>query len=121
MCGWQICKLYAGQLFLKDKIDSQDQKAKGDKVISPQCFIFKDQQCKNGKNYECDNLLYDLELKEAEWAAIAIKAYPIGRYLKSIFKQCDAPANEDNAHEAQTIEAFHILKPQVPIPCQGHK
>ncbi len=108
-------------LFLKNEIDREDQTAESDEMVHSEGLMFEHQQRKHRKHDQRDDLLYHLELKEAERAAIAIEADPIGRHLKGIFKQCDAPADEYDAEQTQRVEAFDVFEFQMPVPCHGHK
>jgi hypothetical protein len=90
-------------------------------MVQPQCLILKYQQCEYGKNDQGDDFLYHLELKKTERAAIAIKADPIGWYLKGVFKKGDAPADQNDTHQAEATETFHVFKFQMPVPGQCHK
>ena len=51
-------------LFLEDKINSQYEKDKPDKVIQPEGFILEKQQGKSHKYNECYNLLYNFQLNQ---------------------------------------------------------
>ena len=45
----------------------------------------------DGKDGQADALLYDLELHEVEWAAVAFKSQTVGRHLTAILKKGDTP------------------------------
>jgi hypothetical protein len=90
-------------------------------MIHPKCLILEYQQGKHGKYYQRYHFLYYFELEEAEWPTISIESYPIGRHLKGIFKQCNTPADQNNADKAQTAESLHVFKFQMAIPRHCHK
>jgi hypothetical protein len=113
--------LWQEELFFKNKIYREYQQPECYDVIHAQCLILKDQDGKDRKYYQRDHLLYYLELKEAERATVAVESYSIGGDLKGIFKKCNAPADQDDAHQPKATEAFHILKLQMAVPCHSHK
>ena len=45
----------------------------------------------------------------------------VGRDLCAIFKQGNAPADQDDRDHTEFVKAFHFAKLQVTIPGQGHE
>lgn len=78
--------ILTGKLFLKKKINGQDQKNKSYGVVQPESFCFKNQQCKNCKYQQRDHFLYHFELYQAKKSAIFSEANLIGWHLKKYSK-----------------------------------
>ncbi len=76
---------------------------------------------KNGEDRECDHLLDNFKLPEVKRPSVTGKAHTVGRYLEHVFKEGDAPADEDNSLNSQIAEAINTLELQMTIPGQGHK
>ena len=79
-------------LFLEHKVNRQDQKDKTDKVIESELLVLEDRQAEDDKDCEGYHLLNDLKLHERERTASPHESHPVGRYLKTVFKECYDPA-----------------------------
>lgn len=90
-------------------------------MIHPESFRFKNEQCKNSEYNKCDNFLNYFELDKGERAAIFTKTDSVGRHLKHVFKQGDAPANEYYGNKAQLAKPFPFRKLEMAIPSHNHK
>lgn len=60
-------------------------------MIPLQTLVLKENVGDDYKHRQTYALLYHLQLDEAERAAIAGEAYPVGRYLTAIFEEGYAP------------------------------
>jgi len=59
-------------------------------------------------------------LPEIEGAAVFGKTDAVCRHLKAIFKQGDAPREQDDADETQIL-SLTLLEFQVAVPGKSHK
>jgi len=75
----------------------------------------------DGEDDERDALLDDLELHEAEGTAVALEADAVGRHLAAIFKESDAPRENDDAQQGPIGRDARLLQPQVTVPGQRHE
>lgn len=82
----------------------------GGEVIPPD-FLMQIDQRETREHRQCDNFLDDLELK----GGVDRVAPAIGWHLKTILKECNAPAHEDDQQERF---AFVF---QVAVPGEGHE
>jgi hypothetical protein len=108
-------------LLFENEIHCQYQKTKSDEVIDAESLGFENDEGKDRKDQQRNDLLDHLELKEAEGAAVAIESDTVCRYLKGVLKQGNAPADKYDADETQIAEAFHVFELEVPVPCQCHE
>ena len=54
--------------------------------------------------------------------AVADIAVAIGRDLKGVLKECQAPAQQDHQIERRVVgDDPHLLQLDVPVPREGHK
>ena len=68
------------------------------------------------------HLLDHLELHQAEGTAVADIAVAIGRNLKGVLEERQAPAQQDNQIEWRVVrDDPHLLQLDVPVPGEGHK
>lgn len=118
MSGYKYSFFHRGSLFFEHKIDGQHEEHGPKKVVQPQGFGLEKESRENGENQQCDHFLYDLELQESEGASRAFEAHPVGRDHKAVFKQGDAPADEDDSPQGHTLEKS---EPQLAVPGQGHE
>lgn len=79
-------------------------------MIPTETLVFEENKRKRHKNNQGDDFLQHLQLDERKWATVALKANFIGRYLKAIFQQGNAPTDEDNCKQWQGFKPFEFLK-----------
>ena len=85
-------------------------------------FSLKSDRAESDKDDQCNNLLYHFQLYQIERAAILTESHPVGRNLKTIFKESNPPAKQDNTDQWQTLKPTELLfHLQMTVPCQRHK
>ena len=90
-------------------------------MVPVQRLALKEYNGKNGKDNQRNNLLYNLQLHEAERAAVLAETQPVGRYLTAILKQCYSPTEQYHTIERPVADDLHLLQFQMAIPSQSHK
>lgn len=70
---------------------------------------------------ERNHFLNNLEFKKRERPAVAFKAEAVGRHLKGIFEERDAPREEDDRPDGPERDELHILKLEVQVPGERHE
>lgn len=105
----------------EDKVHSQHEENEANEVIEPECFILEKYQGENDKDHQSDHFLDNLELDQAEGSPEFAEADPVGRYLEHIFKESDAPTEEDDADQSEVLTPRHLLEAQVAVPGEGHE
>src|SRR5690606_7906363 len=105
----------------KYKINCQHEKAKTDEMIEPEGLIFKEYHRKEDENEQGYDFLQHLKLNQRKRAAHFTVADAVGRHLKEILEQCDAPADEHNRNQSQVFEPFQFFEFEVSVPGQGHE
>ena len=60
-------------------------------------------------------------MDQGERPAHALISDAVGRYLKAIFEESNAPADEDDHPDAGMLKPFHFPELQVPVPGQRHE
>ena len=68
-------------------------------MIPLQTLVLKEHIGDGHKHRQTYALLYHLQLDEAERAAIAGEAYPVGRYLTAVFEEGYAPREHYDAYQ----------------------
>ncbi len=109
------------RLFLKNKIHRQHQKHKSYKMIGAEGFVFENQGREKGKDQQRDHFLHYFQLPKRERAAVAVEPDAVGRHLKAILEQRNAPTESNNGRQAPITEKIHILELQVAVPRKGHE
>ena len=81
-----------------------------------------EQQCHHHReDDERDDLLRDFQLNQRERSAVVNDADAVRRHLTDIFKQRDAPREENHGDERPRRTDFFLLKFEVPIPGKSHE
>lgn len=82
-------------------------------------------ECDNGEKRKYDegnHFLHHLELHQRVGTAVALKANSVGRHLKTIFEEGQAPRDKDNdVKRGVALKYAHVLKFQVAVPSEDHK
>jgi hypothetical protein len=89
---------------------SGDEAGEGGKVVPVQAAA-EVEDAKDAEDGEGDHFLHDFELVRGEGA----DADAVGRHLEAVFKEGDAPADEDDLPEGDLAEL------QVTVPGEGHE
>lgn len=87
-----------------------DQAETGGGVVPAQ-VLAEVESDEDAEDHQGDDLLDDFELDGRE----AIGAKAVGGYLKAVFKQCDAPTDENDLPQG------FVTEPEVAVPGEGHK
>lgn len=90
-------------------------------MIQPERLILEEDQGEYDEHHQRDHLLNDFELNQGERSAKFAKADAVGGDLKDVLKQCDAPTDEDDAHQAEVLAPGHLLEAKVTVPGKGHE
>lgn len=106
-------------LFAEDEVDGQNQAEESGEVVPAQRIRAHEDQREDGEDRERDDLLDHLELPDREGTAEFGAADAVGRDLKAIFKQGDAPAQQHDGHEAEALEPR--FEGDMPVPGQRHE
>lgn len=108
-----LCEAWRYELkFLEGEENGQPDQAEGHKIVPLDGFL-QIQNCEDKENRKGYDLLNDLQLRGGK----NFVAYPVGRYLKTVFKKSDAPARQDDKKKRGVIVS--VL--QMPIPGDGHE
>ena len=90
-------------LLPKYKVDCQDKAGEACEVVPAQWVTLDKQHGKECKDNQRDNLLDNLQLPEGEWASELCATNAVGRHLEAVLKQCDAPADKHDGHDAVAL------------------
>ena len=71
-------------------------------------FSFEGNGAENNKNNQRDDLLNNFQLDQAERATIVAETDAVGRNLKTIFKECQEPAEKDNTQQRKMFEPTEL-------------
>src|SRR5690554_6740629 len=113
--------LRSSKSLLKDKVDCQYQKAESDQMVHFDRFVFEENHREDHEHHESDDFLKDFEFDQREGSTVFFKADSIGRHLKEVFKEGDAPTDHHDTDQAQVFKPFQVFELQVTIPGKGHK
>jgi hypothetical protein len=103
----KFCRLLP--LFENEK-DCQKDETKTNKVV-PSQFFFQDKNCKAGKDYQRNGLLYRFQLEGAH----GLIANSIGRNHQGVFEKSNSPTDKDS------LDEWHFLLSEMSIPGVGHE
>ena len=90
-------------------------------MVPMQALPLKENVGYNCEYAKTDTLLYHLQLYQAERAAVALKAHPVGRYLAAVLEESDGPRERYHANKRPLGRHACSLQLQMPIPSQSHK
>lgn len=103
----------------ENKIDGQYQTAEPCDVIPLKRFVLAEKQHEGGEDDKRDYLLNHFQLPQRERPPVFDAADPVGRNLKTVFEQGDAPTQQHDGCERHPFE--FRLEYDVPVPRQRHK
>lgn len=107
--------------FHEYEVDSTDDEQESQNVVPMKALPLKQDVGHNCEHAQADALLDDLELDKRERAAVADKAHSVGWHLTAIFKEGDAPGEDDDTHQGPSLADAGNLEAQMSVPCQRHK
>lgn len=90
-------------------------------MVPLQGFAFEEQVAEDDEYGECDHFLDDLKLHEREWTSIFFESDAVGRDLKNILEQGDAPAEQDDSDEWEGFEPAELFHLEMTVPGKSHK
>ena len=102
--------MLAAGLFLKDKVDRQDQEHEAYQMIHLEGFLLEEDRGKEDKYQQGNHFLYHFQLNQRKGSPVAFKTNTVGRHLQAVFKQGDTPADQDHNDEGHLVKAFHLLE-----------
>lgn len=108
-------------MLFEDEIYCKDEKTETNEVVQREMFILEENDSEQGKDGERDDLLNDFELPKVKRTAIAGIADFIGGYLETIFKEGNAPADDNDEGKTDIAEPAHLLEFEMPVPCKSHE
>lgn len=108
-------------LLFKDKENSKHQKAKADQVIELYCLVFKKDKRENHEYHQRDHFLQYFQFNQRKGTPVFLKSYPIGGYLKEVFKEGNAPTDQNDADQPEIFKPLQVFELQMPVPGKGHK
>ena len=109
------------ELLFKNKIDRQNQKYESDNVVQAESLCFEEHNGENGEHCQRHNLLNNFQFDKTERSAVDVGPNTVGRNLKTVLKQRNAPTDEDYGPQPQIFEASHLAEFQVAVPRESHK
>lgn len=105
------------RLFSEYEIHRKHQEAETDEVVVGKTLCLKEQNGEQREYDQRDSFLNDLQLPEVERTAVLLEPDAVGGYLEAVFKECNAPTDEDNQGQCQ----LPCIETQMTIPCTGHE
>ena len=90
-------------------------------MVPVEGFALETESDDDGENDSGNDFLEYLELNQGEGAAVVQKADAIGGHLTHVFKQGDAPREEDDGYEGPVATDTRFLQLQVAVPGKGHE
>lgn len=88
--------MYLFHLLLENEVHRQYEADKGGQMV-PLQFQFEGEHREYRKYGQRNDFLNHFQLHDVEGAAVVLKAQPVGRHLKAIFKEGDRPAKGDHS------------------------
>ena len=105
----------------KHKINGCHEAEEGSDVVPVEGFALETKGHDDGEYYQGDNFLQNLELDKGEGTAIVQESDAVGGHLTHIFKQGDAPREENDDQQGPVFADAGGLEPQVTVPSEGHE
>lgn len=93
----------------KHKINSGNEAEEGSDVVPVEGFALETKGHDDCEYYQGDDFLQNLQLNQGEGAAVVQKADAIGGHLTHVFKQGDAPREEDDGYEGPVATDTRFL------------
>ena len=103
----------------EDEVDRQHETEESGNVVPLERFVFAEEQHEGGEDDKCDRLLYHFQLPQRERSAVLDAAQTVGRNLKAVFEQGDAPAQQYDGCEREALE--FRFEDDVTVPRQRHE
>lgn len=111
----------ASESLHEDQVDGGDQTGEGKEMVPVERLPLEEDVSHDGKDDERDTLLDDLELDQAEGAAIALEANAVGWHLTTIFEEGNAPRENDDANQRPVGRDARLLQAKMAVPGQRHE
>lgn len=108
-------------LFHEHEIDGGHEETESKKMIPPDLETFERPETEYHKHRQRDHFLNHLQLNQRKRPSVAFEPYTVGRHLKTILKQCDAPRQQDNSIERPVCGDTAGRKLQMPVPGKCHE
>lgn len=105
----------------EDEVDGGDEKKHGEVVVPVEGETVEGYQAEDYEDYERDYLLHHLELHERIRATVALETHAVGRHLKTILQQGDAPRKQNDYIERPVGRKAGRLQFKMAIPGEGHE
>ena len=106
-------------LLAEDEVDGQNQAEEAGQVVPAQGVRAHEDQGEDREDREGDSLLDDLQLPDREGTSELGRADTVGRNLKTVLEQGNAPAEEHDGHQTEAFEfGFEC---DVSVPGQRHE
>lgn len=105
------------RLFSEYEIHRKHQEAEADEVVVGKTLRLEEQHGEQREDNQRDSLLNDLQLPEVERTAVLLEPDAVGGYLEAVFKECNAPTDEDNQGQCQLPR----IETQMTVPSNGHE
>ena len=91
-------------------------------MVPVEALATKTYDGEDGEDAEGNDFLYDLELHERVGTTVALKTDAIGRHLKAVFEEGEAPRDEDDDEErCFALQNADILQFEMAIPSENHE
>ena len=97
------------RLFHEHQIDGTNDEEEGQNMVPMQMSALEHDVGNNTEYSQRDALLNDLQLDEVKRTTVLDKAKTVGRYLTAVFKEGDAPRENDNADEGPVAAGARFL------------
>lgn len=81
----------------------------------------EDEYAHYGEDRQGDDFLNHFQLDEAIGAAVAGEADAVGGYHEAVFKQRDAPGQQDDERKGPVVDEVHLLEFEIAVPGKGHE
>lgn len=107
--------------FHEYEVDGTDDEQESQNVVPMKTLPLKQNVGHDSEHAQADALLDDFELDKRERTSVADKAHPVGRHLTAIFKEGDAPGEDDDTHQGPSLADAGNLEAQMSVPSQCHK
>ena len=108
-------------LFQERKENSRDNQHESDDVVPLQRFVIEYRYRDNGKDGQRNCFLDDLQLHQAEGAAVDFAADGVGGNHEEIFDKRNAPWRKNHEDERPVGADVHFLEFEVAVPGGGHE
>ena len=97
------------RLFHEHQIDGTNDEEEGQNVVPMQMGALEHDVGNDAEYSQRDALLNDLQLNEVKRATVLDEAKTVGRNLTAVFKEGNAPREDDNADEGPVAAGARFL------------